>query len=81
MPRRHPLPSDVIRRRVLSTGDGLPVKKLRPRQAAQVYNVSIDYLRDLDPVVSGRTRLSTKLTVYDVACLQRHFRPDTLPGD
>ena len=65
----------------LTTSDGLPVRKLRPKQAAQVYNVSIDYLRDLDPVVSGRTRLGPKLTMYDVASLERHFRPDTLPSD
>ena len=66
-------------RRQLTTTDGLPIRKLRPQQAAAVYNVSIDYLRDLDPAISGRTRRSVKLTQYDVACLERHFAPDSTP--
>lgn len=66
----------MIRKRLI-TSDGLPIRKLRPQQAAEVYNVSIDYLRDLDPVLTGRTRKSCKLTQYDVACLEQHFAPDT----
>lgn len=60
----------------LYTKDNLPVRKLRPAQAAKVYNVSVDYLADLDPAVTGRTRKTRKLTTYDVACLERHFAPD-----
>jgi hypothetical protein len=60
----------------LYTQDKLPVRKLRPIQAARVYGVSVDYLADLDPATTGRSRITRKLTTYDVACLERHFAPD-----
>jgi hypothetical protein len=63
-------------RSVLYTKDNLPVRKLRPSQAAEVYGVSVDYLAKLDPGVTGRTRKTRRLTTYDVANLERHFAPD-----
>lgn len=63
-------------RAVLYTKDNLPVRKLRPCQAAEVYGVSVDYLAGLDPAVTGRSRITRRLTTYDVAHLERHFAPD-----
>jgi hypothetical protein len=65
----------------LRTSHGFPVRKLRPGQAAEIYGCSVDYLRDLPAEVTGRARLSVKLTVYDVACLEKHFAPHTPPQE